>query len=185
MLRKILFTIVASLCIYNFFGSVDVKAQSWYSYGGDAGGTRYMPFDSINKQNVDSLKIAWTFRSGELGQNARHGEKLTFEATPIFFENTLYFPTAFGKIFALDAVTGNPKWSFDTDVDRSMSFSEVTSRGVSLWINDSNNTNIECSARILYGTIDARLFAVDAQTGEACKGRARKPLDPLLRPACT
>ena len=154
---------------YLLFYPIQLQAQStWHAYGGDGSGTRYMPFDQINRSNVDSLEVAWTFRTGELGQNAQHGGKLTFEATPIFFENTLYFPTSFGKIFALHADSGTLRWSYDPEIDRSMRFSEVTSRGVSLWIDEEADAEAPCQARIIEGTIDARLIAVDARTGHPC-----------------
>ena len=141
---------------------------TWHAYGGDGTGTRYMSFDQINRSNVNSLEVAWTFRTGELGQNAQDGGDLTFEATPIFFENTLYFPTAFGKIFALHANSGELRWSYDPGIDRSWRFSEVTSRGVSLWIDSEAEKDSVCQARIIEGTIDARLISVDARTGQPC-----------------
>ena len=145
------------------------QAQStWHAYGGSGEGTRYMPFTDINKDNVGQLELAWTFRTGELGQDAREGHELTFEATPIIFENTLYFPTAFGEIFAVDARTGKKRWSYNPKVDRSRSFSEVTSRGVSLWVDATDSGESPCQARIIEGTIDARLIAVDARTGSPC-----------------
>jgi hypothetical protein len=39
----------------------------WSFYGGDAGGTRYSSLDQINRTNVHKLKVAWTYRTGELG----------------------------------------------------------------------------------------------------------------------
>lgn len=166
MLMRFLLLILCTLT-----GSLDLHAQpTWFTYGGDAGGTRYMPFDQINRDNVDQLKQAWSYRTGELGLDAHSGEKLTFEATPIFFESTLYFSTAFGKIIALDAVTGDEKWTYDPAVDRDRSFSEVTSRGVSLWVDEEASADALCRARIIEGTIDARLIAVDAATGQPCLG---------------
>ena len=159
------------LVLFLPFLVLPLQAQStWQSYGGEPTGTRYMPFDQVNRDNVQSLDVAWTFRTGELGQNARDGEDITFEATPIFFENTLYFPTAFGQIFALHASTGELRWMFNPDVNRDLYFSEVTSRGVSLWIDDQSPTDTPCQARIIEGTIDARIIAVDARTGQRCTG---------------
>jgi len=40
----------------------------WSAYGGDAGGTRYSTAAQITPANVDQLEVAWTFRTGELGQ---------------------------------------------------------------------------------------------------------------------
>ena len=166
-IRLDLFTAIIYLGAAVFF--TPAHAQStWYAYGGDTGGTRYMPYDQIDRTNVDRLQVAWTYRTGELGQNARHGEKLTFEATPIFFENTLYLPTAFGKVIALDAASGEERWTYDAGVNRARSYSEVTSRGVSLWIDNDIEGSSFCQARIFYGTIDARLIALDARTGSVC-----------------
>jgi quinoprotein glucose dehydrogenase len=37
----------------------------WGAYGRDAGGERFSPLDQIRRQNVASLQIAWTFRTGD------------------------------------------------------------------------------------------------------------------------
>lgn len=159
---------ISPLICWAFLTLTATAQPTWHAYGGDAGGTRYMPFEQINRENVSELQVAWTYRTGELGQDAHHGEKLTFEATPIFFENTLYLSTAFGKIVAIDALSGQERWTYDPEVDRSRSYSEVTSRGVSLWVNEEAAGTV-CSVRIIEGTIDARLIAVDARSGEPCK----------------
>jgi quinoprotein glucose dehydrogenase len=141
----------------------------WYAYGADAGGTRYSPLDQINSENVDSLTVAWTFRTGELAKGSPVAEKLTFEATPIFFDGALYLSTAFGEVIALDAGTGAKRWSYDPQVDRTRNYSELASRGVSLWMDTGGDSADDaCAARVILGTIDARLLAVDAATGEPC-----------------
>src|SRR5687768_1358704 len=107
--------------------------DQWPAYGGDRGGTRYSPHTQITKANVSRLKVAWTYRTGELGQGARDSARLTFEATPLFVDGTLYLSTAFGKVVALDPATGRERWTFDAGVNRQRHFSELTSRGVSAW----------------------------------------------------
>jgi quinoprotein glucose dehydrogenase len=144
--------------------------SDWPAYGGDAGGTRYSPLADLHVGNVAGLQVAWTYRTGELGQDARDGGKLTFEATPIHFEGTLYLPTAFGAVIALDPVRGTERWRHDTGVDRSGGYSEVTSRGVAAWRDPDADPDAACAARILYGTIDARLVALDAASGAPCEG---------------
>ena len=59
-----------------------VADDQWPAYAG-AGGARFSALDRLTTKNVSGLKVAWTYRTGELGQGARDGEKLTFEATPI------------------------------------------------------------------------------------------------------
>jgi quinoprotein glucose dehydrogenase len=141
---------------------------TWYAYGGDAGGTRYAPLDQISRENVGRLDVAWTYRTGELAQGSPVANKLTFEATPIFFDGTLYVSTAFGQVIALDAATGKERWTHDPQVDRSLNYSELASRGVSLWIDATAEAEDMCRVRIFLGTIDARLIALDAATGKPC-----------------
>jgi quinoprotein glucose dehydrogenase len=125
-----------------------VPESHWPVYGADAAGSRYSRLDRLSAGNVAGLEVAWTFRTGELGQGARDGEKLTFEATPVHFEGTLFFPTAYGTVFALDPVTGAERWRRDTGVDRSRGYYEVTSRGDGEWRDPTDEAAAPCSARI-------------------------------------
>lgn len=143
--------------------------SGWYAYGGDAGGTRYAPLEQIDRSNVGDLEVAWTYRTGELGEGSPVAGKLTFEATPVLFEGTLYLSTAFGKVIALDPATGVERWVYDPEVDRTKRYSELTSRGVSVWLDEEAEAGAACRARLFIGTIDARLIALDAATGEPCE----------------
>jgi quinoprotein glucose dehydrogenase len=144
-------------------------AFEWSAYGGDGRGQRHAPLAQITPQNIGDLALAWTFRTGELGQGfERAKDALTFEATPLLIGDTLYFDTATGKVFALDAATGAERWRFDAQVDRGRDYSEMTSRGVSYWRDANAAPGGVCSQRILFATIDARLFAIDAKTGKRC-----------------
>lgn len=144
-------------------------ARQWPAYGGDAGGTRYAPLAQIHTGNVDRLAVAWTYRSGELAEGSPVAGKLTFEATPIFHDGVLYLSTAFGEVIALDAASGEERWRHDPGVDRAPSYSELASRGVSLWLDPKAGEDKRCRARIFAGTIDARLIALDAYSGEPCR----------------
>ncbi|MBL7697448.1 MAG: pyrroloquinoline quinone-dependent dehydrogenase [Chitinophagaceae bacterium] len=141
--------------------------NTWPAYGGDPGGSRYSSLKQINKGNIHALKEAWTFRTGELetyeGTNAV--EKAAFEATPILAGNTLFFSTPSSRVFAVDAATGKQKWLYDPKVDLKKHYSEITSRGVSVWPTERNSKNKNVKRRIFIGTIDGRLIALDAQTG--------------------
>jgi quinoprotein glucose dehydrogenase len=152
------------------------QADQWPAYGGDAGGTRYSALTQVTPANVKGLQVAWTYRTGELGENAESGKSLTFEATPIHFDGRLYLSTSFGKVIALDPATGREIWTYDAKISRKMEYSEVTSRGVSSWrdprasADAANAVNTPCASRIFLGTIDARLIALDAKTGQPCAG---------------
>ncbi|MGA0558965.1 pyrroloquinoline quinone-dependent dehydrogenase [Larkinella sp. VNQ87] len=140
----------------------------WPAYGNDAGGMRFSPLKQINTGNVKQLRVAWTFRTGELdlykGTNAH--EKAAFEATPVMVDGTLFFTTPTTRVFAIDAVTGQQKWSYDPDVYLRQDLSEVTSRGVSIWPAPADKANASALKRVFVPTLDGRLIALDAATGK-------------------
>lgn len=125
------------------FGQTD-----WPVYGHDPGGMRYSPIDQINTRNVGKLRRAWTFHTGETGRQ--------FESTPIVVGNRMYVSTKLSRIVALEPETGKEIWSYDPKVRRPREH-----RGVAYWPGDSRTP-----PRILFGTGDGRLIALDAQTGK-------------------
>ncbi len=152
-------------------GAVSLHAApfEWTAYGGDGQGQRHAPLSQITPPNVGQLELAWSFRTGELGAGFdRAKDALTFEATPLLIGDTLYVNTATGKVFALDAAKGIERWRFDAQVDKKRDYSEMTSRGVSFWRDASASADTTCAQRIVFATIDARLFAIDAKTGKRC-----------------
>ncbi|HZP65686.1 MAG TPA: PQQ-binding-like beta-propeller repeat protein, partial [Rudaea sp.] len=156
------------------FGALAVSlahgaAFEWTAYGGDGRGQRHAPLTQITPENVAGLELAWSFRTGELGGNfIRASDALTFEATPLMVGGVLYFPTATGKVFALDAATGQERWRFDAEIDPGRYYSEMASRGVSYWRDANASAGSACAERIVYASIDARLLELDAHTGKRC-----------------
>lgn len=150
-----------------------VSAQSksdigWPNYGNDAGGARYSPAKQIDRSNVAQLKVAWTYRTGALGHNEELDKKAAFEATPILIEGKLFLSTPYDHVVALNAETGAKLWEFDPKLELPYGASEVTSRGVSAWRDPSAKRGARCALRIFIGTLDARLIAVDGETGKPC-----------------
>ena len=145
-----------------------VPEAGWSAYGGDAGGTRYSPASQITPANVGSLQIAWTFRTGELGQGVKDWSRSAFEATPILYDGTLYLTTSSTDVVAVNAVTGKLRWRHDSKSRRDLHYSDAVSRGVSLWIDDATRRDAACHARIFAPTLDGRLLALDAATGRPC-----------------
>jgi quinoprotein glucose dehydrogenase len=160
--------LLSALIIFSA-GRFDALAASsaandeWPAYGNDGGGTRHSPLTQINPGNIKDLKIAWVYQTGEGVSESRAGKKAAFEATPILVDGTLFFSTPFNRVIALDPLSGKEKWRFEPNIDTSGNFSEVTSRGVSTWSGKDGRR------RIYLGTIDARLIALDARTGQRCK----------------
>ncbi|MBS0374268.1 MAG: pyrroloquinoline quinone-dependent dehydrogenase [Proteobacteria bacterium] len=140
--------------------------QGWPVYGGEPGGGRYSSAAQVTAGNVARLGTAWTFHTGELGEGLARRDKLTFESTPILVGRTLYFNTATAIVFAVDAASGALRWRYDARINRGTRFSEMAARGVATWATAGNGP---CSTTIFAGTIDARLIALDAESGQPCE----------------
>ncbi len=138
--------------------------DGWTHYGSDAGGSRYSPLKQITPANVQQLKVAWTYHTGALQPDTDLNKKAAFEATPILVNGLLYLSTPFNQVIALDPATGAERWKYDPKIDRSKDYSEVASRGVSAWTDSKTR-----QTRIVFGTVDARLIALDASTGKLCR----------------
>lgn len=141
----------------------------WPTYGNDPGGSRYAGVTELTPDNVADLAVAWTYRTGDLGEGYPSRERMAFEATPILLDRTLYLSTPYGHVHALDAVTGERRWHFDARVPNDRRYSENTSRGVSAWRDPAVATDAPCATRIFLGTLDARLLALDAADGTPCR----------------
>ncbi len=144
-------------------------ASDWGYYGGDMFGQRFSRLNEINRKNVTHLTVAWTYRTGENGAGFARANKLSFEATPVLAFGLLYLETPTNILIALDPETGVQRWRFDPHIDRSRQYAEASSRGVSIWEDSDSRHTGACTRRVLTGTLDARLLAVDAATGEPCK----------------
>jgi quinoprotein glucose dehydrogenase len=142
-------------------------SSDWGYYGGDALGQHFSSLDQINRGNVARLAPAWTYRTGELGAGFASAGKLTFEATPVLAFGRLYLETATNIVIALDPQSGRERWRFDPQIDRARRYAEASARGVSAWA-ASDTTRGLCRRRIFTGTLDARLLALDADTGQPC-----------------
>lgn len=134
----------------------------WPAYGNDAGGSRHSKLDQITPKNVHHLEQAWVYRTGEDYTGTEHAGRAAFEATPLLIDGTLYVSTQTNRIIALDPESGAEIWVYDPKIDiDSGLFAEFTSRGVSAWRDEASG-----KLRLYMGTIDARLIAVDAETGK-------------------
>jgi quinoprotein glucose dehydrogenase len=137
--------------------------------------------DQITRENVARLQAVWTYHTGALMPLSELNERAAFEATPILVDGTLYLSTPFNRVIALDPATGKERWSYDPKVDRGHGYSEVTSRGVSAWLDPKAASGAPCKLRIFEGTIDARLIAVDGHTGVPCADFGRNGTVDLTR----
>lgn len=142
-------------------------ADAWSHYGGDAGGTRYVEASQIDRSNVATLDVAWEFHSGDLAIDPKALHHSALEVTPILVRDKLVYCTPFNRIIALDPEHGTKLWEYDAKISLDQQpANQFICRGVSYW-EDAKATG-PCAARIFMGTNDARLIAVDADTGRAC-----------------
>jgi len=143
--------------------------SDWGHYGGDVFAQRYSSLNEIDRSNVDKLEVAWTYRTGELGAGFERAGKLSFEATPVLAFGLLYLSTPTNIVIALDPATGTERWRHDPQIPRNQHYSEGTSRGVTVWEDPGEARQGACRRRVFTGTLDARLIALDAESGEPCK----------------
>jgi quinoprotein glucose dehydrogenase len=169
-LARALYTVTAlSMAVLPRAASAQAPGSSdWGYYGGDALGQHFSSLDQINRGNVARLVPAWTYRTGELGAGFASARRLTFEATPVIAFGLLYLETATNVVIALDPESGRERWRFDPHVDRARRYAEASARGVSLWSAAAAAGGAACRHRVFTGTLDARLLALDADTGRPC-----------------
>lgn len=151
---------------------ISAAGEGWPTYGGDPGGSRFSTSSQIDRGNVRGLHAVWTFHTHAVDSAAARDELPSFESTPVLWSSTLYFTSPFDVVFALDARTGAEHWHYDPKLKPLTPGGIVTSRGVALWpAGSAPASNAQpCSKRVFLGTLDARLLALDATSGQVCQG---------------
>ena len=143
--------------------------DDWAYYGHDAGGMRYSPLAQINRENVSTLKVAWTFHVGDISDGSGGKKRSGLETTPILVDGTLYLTSAFNRVFAIDPETGKQRWVYDPMIELAGEYGDgLINRGVAAWLDAARAKGKSCRRRIFETTIDARLIALDGATGEPC-----------------
>jgi quinohemoprotein ethanol dehydrogenase len=126
------------------------NGEEWLTYGGSPAETRYSPLNLMNASNVSRLGLEWSYDLGKGGGNQ--------EATPLFWNGTIYGITNWSIVFALDARTGKERWRWDPEVNQAAVRSKiccgVVNRGIAIY-----------QGKIIAPVIDGRLMALDADTG--------------------
>ncbi len=122
--------------------------DNWLGHGRTYAEQRFSPLTDINDGNVSELSLAWAV---ELDTN--RGQ----EATPIVVDGVMYISTAWSKVMAVNAASGDVLWTFDPEPNGAQGAAaccDVVNRGVAVW-----------DGKVFAGTIDGRLIALDAATG--------------------
>lgn len=162
-----------------------LPGNDWPHYGGDRFGRRFSTLGDITPENVHRLKPAWIYHTGDQ-RTPDDPRETTYEVTPLKIRNSLYLCTPHNHVIALDATTGEERWRFDPKIRIDASSEHLTCRGVSYHEDpapaspapasptsasssaaDQGQPAI-CTRRLIVPTMDARLFALDADTGAVC-----------------
>lgn len=134
----------------------------WRSYGGDAGNTRYAHLDQIHADNFNSLKLAWRFKTDNLGPAPEY----RLQATPLMVDGMLYSTAGSRRaVVALDAATGELRWMFSLqEGERGANAPrQLSGRGLAYWQDGDDR-------RVIYVTPGYRLIALNAETGRPVAG---------------
>ena len=149
-------------------GSVLQVGRDWPAYGGSALAARFSPLKQVTLGNVAKLEKVWTFRTGDMPNEKANG-RYAPETTPIKVGDHLFICTAKNILISVNAVSGKQEWRFDPKVSDAAVPVGAICRGVAYYeMTDPARANQSCGARIIEGTIDARLIVVDAKTGKPC-----------------
>jgi len=141
--------IAVSACVSQTAPS-PIASTDWKTTGGDPGNSRSSALDQINRQNVGSLQVAWTYHTGD----APAGNS-QIQATPIVVNGVLYTTTPALAVVALRADSGQLIWRFDPFRNRNRQ--SHANRGVVYWASGSE--------RRIFFSAGRRLYALDAATG--------------------
>jgi len=129
--------------------NADSEPGNWLAHGRTYDESRYSPLTQISADNADQLGLAWYFDTG-----TNRG----LEASPIVIDGIMYTTGSWSVVFAHDARTGELIWQYDPEVPKAWGAKaccDVVNRGVAVW-----------KGKVYVGTIDGRLVAIDAVTGE-------------------
>ncbi|WP_440982717.1 glucose/quinate/shikimate family membrane-bound PQQ-dependent dehydrogenase [Shinella sumterensis] len=150
----------------------NVPAGEWHQYGRTPFGQRYSPLDQINTDNVNTLKVAWQYQTGDVKLPDDVGET-TYQVTPLKIGDTLYMCTPHNWAIAIDAATGKEKWKYDSNSGMNPDRQHQTCRGVTYYADPAATAGTTCATRVYLPTSDARLIALDAETGDVCTSFAQ------------
>ena len=123
-------------------------AENWDNPGGDWAGSHFSRLEGLTKANVGELGLAWEYDLG----TAR-----VQESTPLVIDGVMYASGNLGRVYALNAVTGEELWTFVPEMDMQVARSaccDWANRGIAV-----------AQGKVITAALDGTLYALDAETG--------------------
>jgi quinoprotein glucose dehydrogenase len=165
LIRRIIFlALLITAVSWPFTGRGQTGARNgeWRAYRGEEASTGYSAVDQINRENVKSLEVAWTWKFDNYGTAA---QTATTETTPLMVNGVLYFTAGQRRtVVAADAGTGETLWTWRLDEGaRFDAAPRKVHRGVAYWSNGQEE-------RIVLVTPGFQLVALNAKTGRPVQG---------------
>ncbi|NBS26331.1 MAG: PQQ-dependent dehydrogenase, methanol/ethanol family [Gammaproteobacteria bacterium] len=129
--------------------NADADVGNWLTYGRTYQEQRFSPLDQINDENIDQLGLAWSL---ELPTNQN------VESTPLAIDGVLYLTLPWSRVVAVDGATGEQLWLYDPEVPGEWN--------INVCCGFDNRGAAAYEGKIIFGTLDGRLIALDAGTGQ-------------------
>ncbi|SDF18181.1 quinoprotein glucose dehydrogenase [Pricia antarctica] len=126
----------------------------WPVYGGNKAGNRYSKLEQIKTDNVNRLKVAWTYDASDTLELDERPKEI--QCQPIMIDSILYGTTPNIQVFALNAKSGKELWRYNPEEDNQGYRGQ--NRGVCFWQNGEDK-------RILF-VAGNRLIEINAMTGK-------------------
>ncbi|QCE35707.1 pyrroloquinoline quinone-dependent dehydrogenase [Acetobacteraceae bacterium] len=140
----------------------------WPVYGHDSKESRYSPLSQITPENVKKLKRVFVYHTGSLPPKGKVN-KWAAETTPIKVGDRIYMCSALNDMMALDPRTGKEIWRFKSGEKYESIPYTAACKGVTYFTSSVVPEGQPCHNRIIEGTLDMRLIAVDAENSKLCK----------------
>ncbi len=125
----------------------------WSVYLGGKERNLYSSLDQIHRGNVDQLKVAWTWDTGE---------KAEYQANNLIIDGVLFTPTQTRKVVALNAATGEEIWVWDPAREKAGK-GRARQRGLVHWQNEKGGE------QRLFTAVNGFLYALDPKTGKTLR----------------
>ncbi|HYU78103.1 MAG TPA: pyrroloquinoline quinone-dependent dehydrogenase [Vicinamibacterales bacterium] len=178
-MRRSLLVLISALAMLSagVRGQTNNGSNQWPAYAGDAASTHYSTLRQINRANVSTLAIAWTWEPREAALKEFGTQPGTFQNTPLMIDDVLYVSTPYNRVVALDPKSGREIWRYDPEPFKEGQPPNGTGfvhRGVAAWRDEAGNLRIFMNSRY-------RLISLDGRSGQPVAAFGNKGIVDLTK----